>query len=66
MDTSAQVDLASLSLEALGAFVVERLREKPFRAKQIYKWIHQRGVRSFEEMTDLSKDLRARLASLPG
>ena len=63
MDTSAQVDLASLSLEALGAFVVERLREKPFRAKQIYKWIHQRGVRSFEEMTDLSKDLRARLAA---
>ncbi|NCB28610.1 MAG: 23S rRNA (adenine(2503)-C(2))-methyltransferase RlmN [Clostridia bacterium] len=35
--------------------------EKPFRAGQIFKWLHQ-PVESFDEMTDLSKDLRAKLA----
>jgi len=32
-----------------------------FRAKQVFSWL-SRGVRSFDEMTDLSKDLRAKLA----
>jgi len=36
--------------------------EKPFRARQLLQWIHQRGVVDFEEMTDLSKALRQRLA----
>lgn len=36
--------------------------EKPFRARQIFRWIHQRGVFSPEEMTDLSLSLRQRLA----
>lgn len=55
------VDIASLSLPALTGFVTS-LGEKPFRAKQIFKWLHQRGATSFDEMTDLSKGLRARLA----
>lgn len=38
-----------------------RLNEKSFRAFQVYKWLFQRGVKTFEEMTDLSKDLRNRL-----
>ena len=38
------------------------LGEPRFRASQILKWIHQRGVTEFEEMTDLSKKLRAKLA----
>jgi 23S rRNA (adenine2503-C2)-methyltransferase len=38
-----------------------RLNEKSFRAFQVYKWLFQRGVKTFEEMTDLSKDLRDRL-----
>ena len=37
------------------------LNQPAFRAKQVYHWLH-RGVRSFEEMTDLSKALRERLA----
>ena len=37
--------------------------EKPFRARQIIKWVHQRGVSDFTQMTDLSKDLRAKLES---
>jgi len=36
--------------------------EKPFRAAQLVKWIHQRGVTDFSQMTNLSKSWRARLA----
>ena len=32
------------------------LGQKSYRAKQILKWIHQRGISKFDEMTDLSKD----------
>ena len=37
------------------------IEEKPFRATQIIKWVHQRGVSDISEMTDLSKDLREKL-----
>jgi 23S rRNA (adenine2503-C2)-methyltransferase len=37
------------------------LGEKPFRAEQIFRWIHERGVLDPELMTDLSKSLRERL-----
>ncbi len=36
---------------------------EPFRAAQIYKWLHIRGASSFDEMTDISKDLRRQLSS---
>lgn len=39
------------------------LGEKPFRAKQLCNWIHQRGVSDFSEMTDLSVKLRGDLAT---
>jgi 23S rRNA (adenine2503-C2)-methyltransferase len=55
------VDVSSLSLEGLTRFVTEQLGERSFRAAQIYRWIHQRGVTSFDEMTDLSKALRQKL-----
>ncbi len=35
--------------------------EKPFRAEQIFKWIHQDKVKSFDDMTNLSLDLREKL-----
>ena len=35
--------------------------EKPFRAKQVFRWIHQRGVGDFDAMTDLAKSLREKL-----
>lgn len=35
---------------------------KPFRARQLLKWIHQRGVSQFDEMTDLARDFRAQLS----
>lgn len=34
----------------------------PYRVGQVFSWVYHRGVRQFEEMTNLSKDLRARLA----
>lgn len=43
--------------------IMESLGEKPFRAKQIFKWLHK-GAEDFSEMTDISKSLREKLASL--
>jgi 23S rRNA (adenine2503-C2)-methyltransferase len=40
------------------------LGEKPFRARQVLQWVHQRDVDRFSDMTDLSKDLRAELAEI--
>jgi 23S rRNA (adenine2503-C2)-methyltransferase len=35
--------------------------EKPFRARQVFQWIHQRGAANFDAMTDLAKSLRGKL-----
>ena len=37
------------------------LGEKPFRAKQLQRWIHQFGASNFDDMTDLAKSLREKL-----
>lgn len=39
-----------------------KLGEKPFRAKQIWNWIYARGVKSFEEMTNISQEMRQKLS----
>lgn len=39
------------------------LGEKPFRAKQLQRWIHQYGASDFDDMTDLAKSLREKLKS---
>ena len=44
------------------AEIAETLSLKPFQGKQIFRWIHQKKVFDFDRMTDLSKELRARLA----
>lgn len=54
-------DLCFYSLESLQARM-EELGEKSFRAGQIYDWIYQHGAQSFEEMTNLGKGLREKLA----
>lgn len=43
--------------------IAESLSLKPFQGRQVFRWIHQKGIMDFEAMTDLSKDLRCRLAS---
>ena len=50
-------DLKSLNLEQLTEELLS-IGEKKFRAKQVYSWIHEKLVDSFDEMTNLSKDLR--------
>jgi 23S rRNA (adenine2503-C2)-methyltransferase len=40
----------------------ETLGEKPFRARQVLAWIHQRGAGDFDAMSDIARSLRARLA----
>jgi 23S rRNA (adenine2503-C2)-methyltransferase len=54
-------DLRSLSLELLGRFLAG-LGEKPYRARQIHRWLHQKGAASLDEMTDLPVALRQLLA----
>jgi 23S rRNA (adenine2503-C2)-methyltransferase len=55
-------NLLDFDLEGLAVFC-EGLGEKRFRATQLYRWIHQKGARSFGEMTDLAKSLREKLAT---
>jgi 23S rRNA (adenine2503-C2)-methyltransferase len=55
------VDLRDLTYEETLAFV-EAQGLPRFRAEQIFRWVHMRGADSVEEMTDLAKPLRARLA----
>ncbi len=60
--TEAKVNLLDLDREALREFFAE-LGEKPFRADQLMKWIYHYGCDNFEEMTNLNKQLRAKLAA---
>ena len=53
-------NLLDLDLEGLGAFC-EQVGEKRFRARQLFQWIHQRGVTDFDAMSDLAKSLRGKL-----
>ena len=53
-------DIRAYGYEELKA-EIQALGEKPFRAGQIYDWLHVKLADSFDEMTNLSKDLRRRL-----
>jgi 23S rRNA (adenine2503-C2)-methyltransferase len=55
-------NLLGLPRPALEAFVAQ-LGSKPFRARQLMNWIYKRGTGSFDAMTDLAKELRARLGA---
>jgi len=58
---AVKTDIKSLTLEELKN-ELSAWGEKSFRAKQIYEWMHIRGARSFEEMTNISKALREKLS----
>ncbi|HPU18870.1 MAG TPA: 23S rRNA (adenine(2503)-C(2))-methyltransferase RlmN [Alicycliphilus sp.] len=53
-------NLLDFDLDAMAVFC-ERLGEKRFRATQLFRWIHQRGARDFDQMSDLAKSLREKL-----
>ncbi|KRI00852.1 23S rRNA (adenine(2503)-C(2))-methyltransferase RlmN [Curvibacter sp. PAE-UM] len=55
-------NLLDFDLDGLAAFC-ERLGEKRFRATQLFRWIHQKGASSFDQMSDLAKSLREKLAT---
>jgi 23S rRNA (adenine2503-C2)-methyltransferase len=55
------VNLLGLDQEALRGFCAG-LGEKPYRARQLLRWIHHAGVDDFSAMTDMSRPLRERLA----
>jgi 23S rRNA (adenine2503-C2)-methyltransferase len=58
---TALTNLLDLDPTQLIAYCGE-LGEKPFRAKQLQRWIHQFGASNFDDMTDLAKSLREKLA----
>jgi 23S rRNA (adenine2503-C2)-methyltransferase len=57
----SRVNLLGLDLAALTAYT-ESLGEKPFRARQLARWIHQHGAGDFDAMSDLAKSFRSKLA----
>ncbi len=60
MTEAGKQNLAGMSRQRLRELFSE-LGEKPFRAAQVLKWIHQRGVLDLDAMTDISKVLREKL-----
>ena len=57
---NSPVNLLDFDLPGLSAWFTE-IGEKPFRAKQVLRWLHQHGAEGFAQMTDLAKSLRERL-----
>ncbi|MEK6726203.1 MAG: 23S rRNA (adenine(2503)-C(2))-methyltransferase RlmN [Deltaproteobacteria bacterium] len=57
------VDIKNLTVEELSAFIAHLGKEK-FRASQIIKWVYQKRVRSFDDMTNLAKDFREALKGI--
>jgi 23S rRNA (adenine2503-C2)-methyltransferase len=60
--TDPRINLMGMDQAALAA-LIDEWGDKPFRAKQLTRWVHQRGVADFQEMTDLALAFRGRLTS---
>jgi len=58
---SDKVDILSMQPTELEHWLVSQLGQKPFRARQVFAWLHQRGATQFSCMSDLSKALREAL-----
>ena len=61
--TDERINLLGLAPSRLRAWFAE-MGEKPFRANQVLKWVHQRRVEDFDAMTDLAKSLREKLKEI--
>jgi 23S rRNA (adenine2503-C2)-methyltransferase len=61
MVAGERVNLLGLPRAPLEAFVAQRLGAKPFRARQLMKWIYRRGADDFSAMSDLAQEFRAQL-----
>jgi 23S rRNA (adenine2503-C2)-methyltransferase len=58
--TETRINLFDLDQTRMRAFF-ESIGEKPFRAEQVLKWVYHQGVTDFDQMTNLSMELRQRL-----
>jgi 23S rRNA (adenine2503-C2)-methyltransferase len=63
MTNKPRINLLNLDGDRLASFIAG-LDEKPFRAKQLMRWIHQRGVSDVDQMSDLAKTFRTQLQDL--
>jgi 23S rRNA (adenine2503-C2)-methyltransferase len=63
MTNKPRINLLNLDGDRLASFIAG-LNEKPFRAKQLMRWIHQRGVSDIHQMSDLAKSFRTQLEDL--
>jgi 23S rRNA (adenine2503-C2)-methyltransferase len=61
MNSITKKDIRSLSLPELKESFAN-MGEKPFRGQQVFEWLWKKSARSFEEMSNLSKELRDKLA----
>ena len=61
MTETQRKNIRTLTLAQLEEYFLA-LGDKKFRAKQVYEWLWQRHAQTFEDMTNLSKDLRTKLA----
>ena len=62
--SSDRVNLLGLPRAQLETFVATRLGAKPFRARQLMKWIYRRGAADFSTMSDLKQEFRTQLAEI--
>ncbi len=62
-EATEKTNLLGLTRSGLEAFVAA-MGEKPFRARQLFKWIYKRAEGDFDAMTDLGKEFRRRLAGI--
>lgn len=60
LEVNEKINLLNLTRDGMVKFF-EELGEKPFRAVQVLKWLHQYGVEDFDQMTNISKACRAKL-----
>ncbi|HRG72051.1 MAG TPA: 23S rRNA (adenine(2503)-C(2))-methyltransferase RlmN, partial [Thauera aminoaromatica] len=63
MSTPNPVNLLDFDVDGLVAWFAG-LGEKPFRARQVMRWMHHEGCDDFDAMTDVAKSLRAKLKDL--
>ncbi|MDR2696192.1 MAG: 23S rRNA (adenine(2503)-C(2))-methyltransferase RlmN, partial [Deltaproteobacteria bacterium] len=56
------IDILNCTFSELEGFMHSALGEPRFRAAQVWQWLWRKMARDFEEMTDVSKDARRRLA----
>jgi 23S rRNA (adenine2503-C2)-methyltransferase len=63
LNIAPKINLLNFDLAALSKWCLN-LGEKPFRARQLFKWIHQFGVSNFDEMSDLAISFREKLKEI--